>query len=187
MEHRFKSKTGPYCRTCLKCQTIRSNQDKEKPQAQTDSDLIEISNSSIHDAEGFACTGEWIDCQDRIAVRSFGLLSMKYTIQEDVKGWICQECFETMDKELVCNVVCDVCSQKFVAEFGDSTDQGVGCSSTVTDKYIICHYGSCHDFTLFKWSKSERPKEYAHINLMCDQCITQLIEKGVLDAGIDYD
>lgn len=68
-------------------------------------------------------------------------------------------------------IICDTCKRKHKPIFEDS-NQGKRCSATVSNHYIIGHYGSV-SIDMQKWKFVDRPERIKNGNL-CDHCIDRL-------------
>lgn len=79
---------------------------------------------------------------------------------------------------------CDFCKKIFEEIFEDSTNQAIGCAAEVYETHIRGNYGSIKyddhriDFV------SGVPKELKLGNVVCDECICRLIEKGICANAI---
>lgn len=72
-------------------------------------------------------------------------------------------------------VKCDTCNEEYREAFpgGVNSGQGYQCASSVTNEYIIGHYGSSEiDGELWTWS-TERP-DYVKLGVICDSCLIEL-------------
>lgn len=186
-------------RTCLKCGLTQEPLSKEKlnddftPTDDNDSTAgasklrtkITLAPNAFM-CGGFSCDGKWIYCEDGIGENTIGLHSNIYNLKEDINGYVCNECFSKMETELVLPVTCDVCLKKYESVMPDSKDQGYGCASSMTDGKIICGYGSLHDCSIYRWCDMIRPDKYRNYNLICDNCIDELIADKMIIYHRDY-
>jgi hypothetical protein len=99
----------------------------------------------------------------------------------NVDNWIvCDDCLKNIEYEPYKSIKCGLCNESFTALF-DEGDQGDGCASSITEKGIYCHYGSCKDEDKFTWTDGIMPKEFRNIKNICDTCIDKLVEKKVIE------
>lgn len=72
-------------------------------------------------------------------------------------------------------ISCDTCGKKHKPIFEDS-NQGQRCAATVSDHFIIGHYGST-TIDMQRWKFVSRPEKIKNGN-MCDWCIDKLKKDG---------
>lgn len=78
-------------------------------------------------------------------------------------------------------MMCDICLSKYPLVFSDvDENQGYGCCSIVTEKWVRCSYGSIYDDQIFIWEGGLCPKQYLNHKNICDICIDHLMTKNVL-------
>ncbi|SPN79907.1 Hypothetical protein ZAZAV_596 [Cedratvirus Zaza IHUMI] len=92
---------------------------------------------------------------------------------------ICNKCVNKHEHERM-YTICDLCSGKYEPIFSDN--QGVRCSSIVTETYIIGEYGSHHDEDKFYFTQG-RPEYIKLEHNVCDDCIETLVKQGVCLEG----
>lgn len=72
-------------------------------------------------------------------------------------------------------IICDTCGKKHKPIFEDS-NQGDKCATSVSDHYLIGHYGSV-SIDMQKWKFVSRPENIKNGN-MCDHCVDKLKATG---------
>ena len=176
-------------RTCLKCKKTQqpvSRHRSPRTDDNSDSSTCVILDANMFVSEGFLCNGEWLFCKDGTCERIIGLHSSIYNIQEDIDGYVCYDCFSSVNSELDLSVKCDVCLSKYEASIPGCNDQGYLCSSSMVDENIICSYGSYHDGIIYKWTTMPRPPEFKDCEVICDHCIDKLLFDKVITLSRNY-
>lgn len=118
----------------------------------------------------------------------FKLLSDKTFVKNDV---LCNKCLKTMKYEEYLGVTCSNCKKQYQSYFSDC--MGYGCSADVHQDHIDCGYGSKYDDDQIKFI--QEPPAWPTTNpttgrpVICDECITDLIQRGICQAPKtdDYD
>lgn len=84
------------------------------------------------------------------------------------------------ESETVC---CDSCKKQYTA-FSLQDKQGYQCACFVQTDGIYGEYGSEEFDTMFlKWKSSEIPVDMAEGDVLCDLCVKELVENGVVESG----
>ena len=83
-------------------------------------------------------------------------------------------------------IECCICHKLHDPIYDVKYNQGWGCSSHCTEKYIVGHYGSrLIDMQVWEWVYGCIPKVMKQINakkepVVCDICILDLISEGLI-------
>ncbi|BCS82624.1 hypothetical protein QLL95_gp0135 [Cotonvirus japonicus] len=109
-------------------------------------------------------------------------------IVADAGNVVCEKCLENFKSGPHLSVECNLCKKKFQAMMPGSKTQGVECSSSVRDHCIYGSYGS-HKYDLNNpiMFVDSRPKYIKYKSSVCDECITELINKGICTWDDRYD
>jgi hypothetical protein len=78
---------------------------------------------------------------------------------------------------------CDLCKTEFEELFEQSLNQALGCAATVYETHIRGYYGSRkYDDYRINFVNGI-PNELKIGNIVCDECISELIKKGICYEG----
>jgi hypothetical protein len=87
------------------------------------------------------------------------------------------------DDEPMSTVSCDSCKKVFTS-FSLQDRQGPGCSCFVQSEGVYGEYGSEHFSSMFlKWKNGEMPPDTNEGDVLCDDCVLELVENNVVESG----
>ncbi|BCS83675.1 hypothetical protein QLL95_gp0448 [Cotonvirus japonicus] len=175
------------CKTCQKinCQKCKNDDLYERNRNYCRSMKCQICQENVHNIklnEQDQCCA-WANVYEP-NIFNYGLNGMYKFVGEEIiahKGVICCKCLENYKYEPYNSVECSKCKTKYQSAVPRSKGQGFHCASTVYDYGIRGEYGSyLYDFDEVMLFAKERPKDVKYKSCICDACITNLIETGVL-------
>lgn len=82
------------------------------------------------------------------------------------------------------SIICNTCKAEYESLF-EMVEAGLDCSADATEEGVIGHYGSTLvDMEMWKWTTGKP----LHIKsgMICDACISPLIDSGALVFERDY-
>jgi hypothetical protein len=93
---------------------------------------------------------------------------------------VCNQCLINLKYEPHLNIECSVCHKYYQSIYDDKS--GIGCAAWIHDKSISGGYGSSYDSFSEREQVTfaiERPEHMKYGELICDTCISNLIQKGI--------
>ena len=93
--------------------------------------------------------------------------------------YVCNDCIQELPLESEKFISCDLCLKSHTILY-EIDGMGDGCCSEVTEYDISCGYGSKYDCDRFSWTCGIMPDDFKHKENICDNCLHNLSNNGIL-------
>jgi hypothetical protein len=171
-------------RTCQICnKQEESRKQKDIKEFEDEEGYAVMTVDDFLDVDGFPLNGSWVLVQGNLLQYIFGFREELYMHDEDlVDGFVCYDCFLTLNREEFSVVQCDICKRRFKHILSGVYDCARGCCCKVKAEYLFGHGYSIYKTFRFKVKQYENKERQVLKDgtLICDVCIGYLISQGEL-------